>query len=578
MINETRIKLESKHYYLLLGVIGFFVLLQSLLFLEKQNFVTDEELTILLAVGKLSNYSDMITSRKYPYGELVDVQEYKDWFKIDKKFCFGKIAKDSASLDIHPPLYLWLLHIWIILTGGKAYIWTGNLLNLFLFMFIIIALFKLASECFCSFEDALFSVILFSLSPMVYDLSQAARPYLLLTLIVILNSYFLQKIFIKENKSLNLFSLLYFSVLICLGFLCHYTFILICFAWFIFIFTTFWKTNKKFILFFLIACLIGFLFFCNIFPGFINNLRNYKIITQETLNNSFLSELHKLPLDLKISKIILQRLASIFSEHQRVLIAFTLMLGKWFRYIFVSTIIFLLFWIWFSIKKNKLFSFIFASFFYPSIFIALYVLNAKSLSWCININTRYFLFILPFFYLCIIFFLKKTFGNCKSIILVCLCQILLFSVVDNIIVGSQEYIKLSNRRSAFLGYFQEMQDLYKNKIVIFDNSSIHHWDWRVDRLFKVIHTFPEGTKIIMASADYFLTHYPKYFGSETKLSPLIYVAYFDDERIETKANRDLLKEIENDENLEIALEPIFSNLTGTGEVVFTIMRRDQTQH
>lgn len=558
-----RRKLESKHYYFVLGVIILYVLLQSLFLLAKISYSLDEGHSILLAVGKFSNYFDILKYRKYPYGELVDIQEYKDLFKIDKKFCFGKIKKD-ATLDIHPPLYFWLLHIWIIMTGGAAYIWTGALFNLFLCMFIILLLFKFAFELFNSFEDAIFSILLFCLSPTIYN-ADLTRPYFLLTLIVLLAGYLLFKI-IKKDKVINFVNLFLFSILICLGFLCHYNFIFICIAWFIFLSIHYWKNNKALIMFYIASCLLGFLLFCNIYPGFIKNFSYYSDVYLRSNNTQTAF------LDMRVFETILYRLTSIFSAHQESLAKFLLNSGQIFYYLFISAIAIFFLGIWFSIKKDKISGFIFASLFYPLFFISIFFLSKKYVPWS-ALYEKYTLFILPFFFLNIVFFINKKSVNFKRIVLVCLCQILIFSTVDNLIIKNINNKDILIKREAFLSYLEDMRKDSKNDInyAVLDNSFL--LDEGINKIFKVIHYLPEKTKIIIADASFLFSNYSTYFGDESVLFPCAYITYNIWQK-NTPSNILVVKFIK-DSNIKLTINPLFNNLTDYDDIFLKVNRKNK---
>lgn len=567
MINEKE-RLESKHYYLLLGVIVLFVLLQSLFLLTKTNYIFSEETSFLSACGKLSNYFDIL-NRKYPYGHLVNIQEYKDLLKISEKFCFVKIARDTAFFDTHPPLYFWLLHLWILMTGGVVYIWTGVLLNLFLGMFIIVLLFKLAFRLFHSFEDAIFCSLFFALSPVIYR-SNDARHFFLLTLIVLLSSYFFLG-FINKDKKITLFRILLFSIFICIGILCHYAFVLVCVAWFVFLCINYWKENKPLILFFIISCLISFLLFCNIYPGFINNFITYNTLDQGTYVHSYFVVSNP-PLDLKFSDVVKERFGAILSAHQKQLIGFLLNSGQIFYYLFISVFASLFLCIWFSIKKNKLFGFAFASLFYPLSFFTLFFLYRPSVTW--TVSERYYLFILPFFYLCIIFFLKSRFISFKRIILVCLCQILIFSTLDDLVTRNIEQKDIITKKIMFTTYMEDSRK-YKSSdyYVVLDNSILK--DSGIWSIFKIIHNLPENTKIVIADAVFLLSNYSTYFGDISRLFPLTYITYFDYIKEENRPSIILIRKFIEDKKIELIPVFLFNNLSGRKEIFFSLNRKSK---
>ena len=567
MIDQEAGRLQSRSYHLLFRIIILFVLLQSLFIIGKKNFVADENYSYLVASGKMSNYINIFEGREFPYGQLVEVKQYKDLLKIDKLFSFGKIAKDAGYYDMHPPLYYWLLHGWLSITGDYAGVIAGSLLNLILLMLILLVLFKLAFELFGSYNESLVCVLLFSLTPTVHKLNYA-RPYILLTLITIFLS-FLLVVFIKSERKITLFKIITFSVLVCLGFLCHYTFGIICFSWFMYFLVTYWKGQKALIFCFVASCLIGFLLFSVIFPYFIFNLTNYDVLFDQTFTDVGLLSFHQKPIDLKISKIIVQRLGAFLSLHQKTLIASLLNSWELVYYFLISVIASCYLLIWFSVKKNSLFRFVYATFFYPVLILSLIFLSKKSLPWLVH--EKYLLSVLAFFYLAIVMFIKTKFFDYKKIILICLCQILIFATVDNLIVESVASKRLHDRVVLFLARFENNQESVKEKSVVLDNSILQGNG--ILRIFRVLNRLPEDTKIVIADASFLLSNYSNYFGEDSALFPFVFITFSNNfAKGETGASNLLLQRFEDDGNIKISYDAHFANVANAGEIIYEIER------
>jgi len=73
------------------------------------------------------------------YGRWVTAADWQQYWHMQSFGCFGQIADGLVKTDIHPPLYFWLLHIWMNLFGVS--IFTGLLLNLVFLAVAIIALY-----------------------------------------------------------------------------------------------------------------------------------------------------------------------------------------------------------------------------------------------------------------------------------------------------------------------------------------------------------------------------------------------------------------------------------------------------
>jgi len=110
--------------------------------------------------------------------------EWKQFLTIEQPFCFSTIATDLSRTDIHPPLYFWLLHIFLLLFGMHA--WTGPLLNTCLAVGTAMALFFFARTCFSKTIPALAASVLWFACPTAISASQVARQYDLLTLLSVL--------------------------------------------------------------------------------------------------------------------------------------------------------------------------------------------------------------------------------------------------------------------------------------------------------------------------------------------------------------------------------------------------------
>ena len=147
----------------------------------KQTVTHDEGISYLAATGHQAEYSEMSLRGTYPAGHWVPLSDWKRFIEPDRFFCFKKISSDLARYDYHPPLYFWLLHIWISVFGVG--IWVGPALNFLLTLVIAAVLLKLADEVLGNRLEASAVVCVWILSPYAMFTSTEARQYELFTLL-----------------------------------------------------------------------------------------------------------------------------------------------------------------------------------------------------------------------------------------------------------------------------------------------------------------------------------------------------------------------------------------------------------
>lgn len=100
----------------------------------------------------------------------------------EDRLVLGRIREGLARSDVHPPLYFWLLHGWLLAFGSGIH--TGPQLNLVLFALTALALFVLARRWLGSALEAAAVVLLYAVSSRACQASMEARPYELYALAV----------------------------------------------------------------------------------------------------------------------------------------------------------------------------------------------------------------------------------------------------------------------------------------------------------------------------------------------------------------------------------------------------------
>jgi uncharacterized membrane protein len=74
----------------------------------------DEAIAYLGATGNLGRYQ-AVQDGGVPGGEWITAAEWQSLLTIHSPLlpALQTIAGDQAAFDIHPPLYFWLLHLWV---------------------------------------------------------------------------------------------------------------------------------------------------------------------------------------------------------------------------------------------------------------------------------------------------------------------------------------------------------------------------------------------------------------------------------------------------------------------------------
>jgi hypothetical protein len=143
----------------------------------------DEGISYLAATGHQNEYEQLLVKKTSPYGRFVPASEWKRLIQPEKQFIFGEIRQGLEDTDNHPPLYFWLLHLWVLVFGVS--IQSGPALNLIFFVLSLLILFRTASIYLREPVEAGWACLLFAVSPAVMFLGFEARQYELLSTIVI---------------------------------------------------------------------------------------------------------------------------------------------------------------------------------------------------------------------------------------------------------------------------------------------------------------------------------------------------------------------------------------------------------
>jgi uncharacterized membrane protein len=137
----------------------------------------DDAISLLAATGHLGAYAADV-----PAGRWAPAQTWQAYWTPERFPRFQQIGRDLARYDIHPPLYFWLLHIWVQVTGVKLS--AGPLLNAVL---LLLAAWIIALACRlaqCSRGASALAAVMWLLSGATLSTAGETRQYCLLALAV----------------------------------------------------------------------------------------------------------------------------------------------------------------------------------------------------------------------------------------------------------------------------------------------------------------------------------------------------------------------------------------------------------
>lgn len=141
---------------------------------EKTFLTHDESISYLATTGHLASYQDHFYNDQV--GSLASwgpASRLTAFLQPEEFWNFTGIRKDLNGLDIHPPLYFWLLHVWSHVVG--VHLWTGPMLNAILFVLTLLTVFQFARYVLRDDIQAAVVVLTLALSPSLVLASNAAR-------------------------------------------------------------------------------------------------------------------------------------------------------------------------------------------------------------------------------------------------------------------------------------------------------------------------------------------------------------------------------------------------------------------
>lgn len=104
--------------------------------LEKRGYEHDEQISLLTSS---CHHLELEAARPRLEGRWIEAAELKAFVEAPEHACWGEVRATLAQLDIHPPLYFWLLHASYLGVGNEP--WVGPALNGLLAMATLLVLY-----------------------------------------------------------------------------------------------------------------------------------------------------------------------------------------------------------------------------------------------------------------------------------------------------------------------------------------------------------------------------------------------------------------------------------------------------
>jgi hypothetical protein len=181
----------------------------------------DEAISFVAATCHQDGFKQLTARQSYPYGVRAPVAAWQQFWKIDRKWCFGSITHGLAHTDIHPPAYFWLLHVWSVATGVglRQAVW----LNILLATLTALATFGLGRQALGDPFDAGLLAAIWIVSAASISTSTEARQYDLFALVTVLFIWQVLRVTRRDRPARPVDAAL-LGILTSVGALTHYLF------------------------------------------------------------------------------------------------------------------------------------------------------------------------------------------------------------------------------------------------------------------------------------------------------------------------------------------------------------------
>lgn len=188
----------------------------------KPQIAHDEVATLLAATGHMGAYE--AAAKGGLSGRWVSASQWKAFLQPGAFWDFGTIATDLAHYDNHPPLFFWLLHVWVAVFGVT--LTSAAYLNVVIAALATLCLFGLARRVLGDALAAGLVALVWSLSPPVIATSFMARHYDMLALMTIVFVWLLVRATDGERR-LRWYDVAAVALAVAAGMLTHYQFAIV---------------------------------------------------------------------------------------------------------------------------------------------------------------------------------------------------------------------------------------------------------------------------------------------------------------------------------------------------------------
>lgn len=216
---------NNKVILLLILTAGFVLRLNNL---SSRSLWTDEFFTLFQSTGHgadINNLLDYLSKQREP--RVLAANRVKALLKVDPAKTIKDVSRGLINTDTHPPLYFWIMHIWMNRFGDSVFV--IRFFSLLMGLVSIILAYYIGRHLFNE-GAGIFSALFVSISAFGVRYSQEARAYSLIMALGLLSWFFVLR-FEKYNKDRDLY---WFAVFSALGFYTHYFYFFIPLAQFIY--------------------------------------------------------------------------------------------------------------------------------------------------------------------------------------------------------------------------------------------------------------------------------------------------------------------------------------------------------
>ncbi|MDD5691913.1 MAG: glycosyltransferase family 39 protein [Candidatus Omnitrophica bacterium] len=196
--------------------------------LSGRSLWTDEFFTLFQSSGHgvdIVKLVDDLSKRDSPV--LSKPGDFRLLLKNDPARHIQDVTASLLETDTHPPLYFWIMHIWMRVFGDSAF--ALRFFSVLMGIFVILLAYRIGERLFDQ-RTAIFCALFAAISPFSVRYSQEARSYSLIMVIGLLSSLYLLRLE-RDNKDQDAF---WFAVFTSLGFYTHYFYAFVALGHFIY--------------------------------------------------------------------------------------------------------------------------------------------------------------------------------------------------------------------------------------------------------------------------------------------------------------------------------------------------------